>query len=93
MLGAAFCMLELLFGCGLLEQHDLTAAAAGVGAGVGCFTLLLQQPPLCATGGSADLGLQQLDTSSFCRGSMRGVELALEGGDASLLALLSVGVL
>lgn len=81
--------------CDLLAQHDLMGAAAGTGVGAGCcFTLLPQQPPPpCATGGNADFGLQQLDTSSFCVGSMRGVELALDGGDASLLTLLSVGVL
>lgn len=86
------CTLGTLFGCDLLEQHDLTGATirAGVGGGC-CFTLLLQQLPPCATGGGAAFGLQQLDTS-FCVGSMRGVELALDGGDASLLALLSVGV-
>lgn len=70
-----------------------TAVGVGVGAGVCCFVLLLQQPPGFAAGGGAALGLQQLDASSFCSGSMRGVELALEGGDAPLLALVSVGVL
>lgn len=72
----------------------MTGAAAGTGVGGGCcLTLLLQQPPPCATGGGAGFGLQQLDTSSFCVGNMRGVELALDGGEASLLTLLSVGVL
>jgi hypothetical protein len=87
--------LEALLGCDLPEQQDLTGAAAETGVGGGCcFTLLLQHPPPCETGGGcADFGLQQLETSSFCVGSMRGVELALDGGDASLLALLSVGVL
>ena len=87
--------LEALAGRDLLEQHDLMGTAVGVGVGAGgcCFALLLQQPPGFTTGGGAALGLQQLDTSSFCSGSMRGVELALEGGDAPLLALLSVGVL
>lgn len=72
----------------------MTGAAAGTGVGSGavcCFILLLQQPPSFTVG--AVLGLQQLDTSSFCVGSIRGVELALDGGDASLLTLLSVGVL
>ena len=89
-------MLLPLFGCDLPEQHDLTGAAAGTGVGGGCcLTLLLQQLPPCATGGGggAGFGLQQLDTSSFCVGNMRGVELALDGGEASLLTLLSVGVL
>lgn len=97
MLGIEFCMgtLEALAGRDLPEQHDLMGTAVGVvvGAGGCCFALLLQQPPGFTTGGGAALGLQQLDTSSFCSGSMRGVELALEGGDAPLLALLSVGVL
>ena len=86
--------LEALAGRDLPEQHDLMGTAVGVvvGAGGCCFALLLQQPPGFTTGGGAALGLQQLDTSSFCSGSMRGVELALEGGDAPLLAL-SVGVL
>jgi hypothetical protein len=87
--------LEALVGWDLLEQHDLMGTAVGVGVGAGgcCFALLLQQPPGFTTGGGAALGLQQLDTSSLSSGSMRGVELALEGGDAPLLALLSVGVL
>jgi hypothetical protein len=86
--------LGMLFGCDLPEQHDLTGATTGTGAGGGCcLTLLLQQLPPWATGAGAAFGLQQLDTSSFRVGSMRGVELALEGGEASLLALRSVGVL
>lgn len=86
-------MLGTLLGCDLPEQHDLTGAATGAGAGVGCcFTLLPQQPPW-TTGAGVVFGLQQLDTSSSCVGSRRGVELALEGGEASLLALRSVGVL
>lgn len=95
MLGTALWALGTPFDCDLLAQHDLTGAGAGPGVDGGCcFTLLLQQPPpACATGGGADLSLQQLDTSSFCLGSIRGVELALDGGDASLLPLLSVGVL
>jgi len=36
--------------------------------------------------------LQQLETGSFCAGSKRGVELALEGSDAALLPLVSEGV-
>ena len=72
----------------------MTGAVVGTGVGEGCcFTLLLRHAAQCATGGGAGLGLQQLDTSSFCVGSIRGVELALDGGEASLLALLSVGVL
>jgi hypothetical protein len=57
------------------------------------LTLPLQQLPFWGTGAGVAFGLQQLDTSSLCVGSMRGVELALEGGEASLLALRSVGVL
>jgi hypothetical protein len=85
-----------LLGCDFPAQHDLTGAGVGAGGGVDwgcCLTLLLQQlPPLATGGGGVGFGLQQLDTSSFCFGSIRGVELALDGGDASLLALLSVGV-
>jgi hypothetical protein len=36
--------------------------------------------------------LQQLDKGSFCAGSKRGVELALDGSDAPLLLLVSEGV-
>jgi len=86
--------LGMLFDCDLPEQHDLTGAAVGTGVGGGCcLILLLQQLPPWATGVGAAFGLQQLDASSFWVGSMRGVELALEGGEASLLALRSVGVL
>jgi|SRR5690242_11324532 len=84
MLGALFC-------AALPEQHDLTGITGGWACDCG-FDLLLQQPPVCATGGVAALGLQQLESSSFCAGRIRGVELALERGDASLLALLSVRV-
>src|SRR5690348_7103783 len=91
---APFWILGMLFGCDLPEQHDLTGAAIGTGVGGGCcLALLLQQLPPWATGAGAAFGLQQLDTSSFCVGSIRGVELALDGGEASLLALRSVGVL
>lgn len=84
----------MLFGCDLPEQHDLTGATTGTGGGGGsCFALLLQQLPPWTTGAGTAFGLQQLDTSSLRVGIMRGVELALEGGEASLLALCSVGVL
>lgn len=39
-----------------------------------------------------DFGWQQLEAILFRSGSKRGVELALDGGDASLLGLPSVGV-
>ena len=88
-----FGMLGTLLCCDLPEQHDLTGAATGTGAGEGrCLGLVLQQLPPW-TGAGAVFGLQQLDVSSLCVGSMRGVELALEGGEASLLPLRSVGVL
>jgi hypothetical protein len=73
------------FGFALLPQQP---PGAGVDTG---FGLLPQQPPSC-TGDSTGFGLQQLETVSFCAGSKRGVELALEGSDAALLPLVSEGV-
>lgn len=67
-------------------QHDFTGTSSGGG-----LALLLQQLG-CLIGGCTGFGLQQLETPAFCEGSKRGVELALDRGDASLLPLRSVGV-
>jgi hypothetical protein len=84
----------MAFDCGCVfdpEQHDLT----DTGSGVGLF-LLPQHPPCwtgCGLGCGTGFGWQQLDMESFRAGTRRGVELALDGGDAGLLPLPSVGVL
>lgn len=67
------------------EQHDLTGTGSGNGP------VFLPQHPPCCTSGCNGFGLQQLDVP-FCAGSKRGVELALDRGEGSLLPLLSVGV-
>jgi hypothetical protein len=69
------------------EQHDFFCT----GGSIDSFGLLPQHPPSW-TGDRTGFGLQQLETVSFCAGSRRGVELALEGSDAALLPLVSEGV-
>jgi hypothetical protein len=73
---------------GLLEPEQQDFFGNGSGAG---FAFLLQHPPSW-TGDNDGFGLQQLEMTSFCAGSRRGVELALEGSDAALLTLVSEGV-
>jgi hypothetical protein len=68
------------------EQQDFFGTGSGAGS-----AFLLQHPPSW-TGDNTGFGLQQLETVSFCAGSIRGVELALEGSDATLLPLVSEGV-